>query len=329
MSSVTKAMNATNLDRFQRLFRPRDIFLHDGSSLRRITIGSGIQLGVAFLAIFTLAFSLFAAFQIAHGSATLNETAVRRAEVARMEGRIAALQATVDAKAAALEQRQALLSSIASARYEATAAELRRLGLNPKRYQGVGGPSEALAGDKAPLQEGDPQFRALFMSWKKLDALEQGVISIPTTKPVASVSFTSGFGVRSDPFRGGAAMHAGIDLAGPVGTPVYATADGVVGRAEWANGYGNLVELEHGKGIQTRYGHLSKILVKANTGVKRGQLIALMGSTGRSTGSHLHYEVRIDGRAVNPVPFLQSSDYLLAVQRRAAATQIALGGPED
>jgi murein DD-endopeptidase MepM/ murein hydrolase activator NlpD len=155
------------------------------------------------------------------------------------------------------------------------------------------------------------------------------VISIPTTKPVANVSFTSGFGVRSDPFRGGAAMHAGIDLAGPTGTPVYATADGVVGRAEWANGYGNLVELEHGKGIQTRYGHLSKMLVKPNTPVKRGQLIALMGSTGRSTGSHLHYEVRIDGRAVNPVPFLQSSDYLLAVQRRAAATQVALGGPEN
>ena len=117
--------------------------------------------------------------------------------------------------------------------------------------------------------------------------------------------------------------------AGPSGTPIYATADGVVDRAEWANGYGNLVELDHGKGIQTRYGHLSKILVRPNTRVKRGDLIALMGSTGRSTGSHLHYEVRIDGHAVNPVPFLQSSDYLIAVQRRAAATQIALGGPDN
>src|SRR3546814_2326662 len=88
-----------------------------------------------------------------------------------------------------------------------------------------------------------------------------------------------------------------------------ATADGIVERAGRAGGYGNLVEIDHGKGIETRYGHLSKILVKPNQRVKRGQVVALMGSTGRSTGSHLHYEVRIDGRAVNPIPFLQTADY--------------------
>jgi murein DD-endopeptidase MepM/ murein hydrolase activator NlpD len=120
-------------------------------------------------------------------------------------------------------------------------------------------------------------------------------------------------------------MHAGIDLAGPVGTPIYATADGTVGRSQWVSGYGNLVELEHGRGIQTRYGHLSRSLVAAGQKVKRGEMIALMGSTGRSTGSHLHYEVRIDGKAVNPVPFMQSSNYLQSVQQRAAAA--AMGGP--
>jgi murein DD-endopeptidase MepM/ murein hydrolase activator NlpD len=250
------------------------------------------------------------------------DAAALRAQVAQLESRVAA-------KAQALDERQAFLDALASARYKATEAELRRLGLKPSRFHGQGGPFEALLGDKAPVKEGDPQFRALFLSWKKLDQLEQGVIAIPSAKPVSSANFTSGFGVRSDPFRGAAAMHAGIDLAGPIGTPIHATADGVVGRAEWANGYGNLVELEHGKGIATRYGHLSKILVKPNTRVKRGDVIALMGSTGRSTGSHLHYEVRIDGRAVNPVPFLQSSDYLLAVQRRAEATQVALGGPDN
>ena len=141
------------------------------------------------------------------------------------------------------------------------------------------------------------------------------------------LSVNSGFGVRSDPFRGGRAMHSGVDIPGPVGTAIYATADGVVGRTGWVGGYGNLIELEHGKGIQTRYGHLSSISVTPGSRVKRGQLIGLMGSTGRSTGSHLHYEVRIDGRAVNPIPFLRTSDYLLAMQKRVNG--VALGGPED
>jgi murein DD-endopeptidase MepM/ murein hydrolase activator NlpD len=124
-------------------------------------------------------------------------------------------------------------------------------------------------------------------------------------------------------------MHAGIDLAAPIGTPIYATADATVGRSEWAGGYGNLIELEHGRGIQTRYGHLTRSAVRAGQQVKRGQLIGYMGSTGRSTGSHLHYEVRIDGKAVNPVPFMEADDLVLAMQRRAqaATSRVAMGGP--
>lgn len=200
----------------------------------------------------------------------------------------------------------------------------------PAVAKAVGGPLEPL--DAAVINDkADPQFRSLFTSWKKLDQLAQGVIAIPSQKPIQNMSFSSGFGVRSDPFRGYAAMHAGVDMPSPAGTPVYATADGIVGRSEWCNGYGKLVEIEHGKGVQTRYGHLSQLLVEPNTRVRRGDLIGRVGSTGRSTGNHLHYEVRIDGRAVNPLPFLQGSDYLLAVQRRLAVpgrTQIALGGPE-
>lgn len=124
-------------------------------------------------------------------------------------------------------------------------------------------------------------------------------------------------------------MHAGVDIPGPVGTPIYATADGIVGRAERAGAYGNLLELDHGRGIQTRYGHLSAILVQPGARVARGQLIARMGSTGRSTGSHLHYEVRLDGNAVNPMPFLQSASYLVAMQNRARGTNIAMGGPKE
>jgi len=174
----------------------------------------------------------------------------------------------------------------------------------------------------------DAQFRTLFQTWKKLDATQQGVIAIPSVQPVHSLSFTSNFGIRSDPFRGTAAMHAGVDIPGPVGTPIYATADGIIAHAGRQGGYGNMVEISHGKGIATRYGHLSKILVADNARVTRGQLIALMGSTGRSTGPHLHYEVRIDGHAVNPIPFLTTADYLLAAQDRSVnAIPVSTGGP--
>jgi murein DD-endopeptidase MepM/ murein hydrolase activator NlpD len=185
-------------------------------------------------------------------------------------------------------------------------------------------PADAPGG---PLANANPQFRTLFMNWKRMGETAHPRIAVPSQKPVERAVFTSGFGTRSDPFGGYTAMHAGIDLAGPVGTPIYAAADGIVDRAGWANGYGNLVELDHGKSIQTRYGHLSAILVTTGQRVRRGDLIARMGSTGRSTGSHLHYEVRLDGHAVNPVPFLQSSDYMLAVQRRAGQAEMAMGGP--
>jgi murein DD-endopeptidase MepM/ murein hydrolase activator NlpD len=189
---------------------------------------------------------------------------------------------------------------------------------------------DKIEGGMAPQASagGDSAFHSLFLSWKKADAVATpGAISVPSSKPVTTATYTSGYGVRSDPFRGSAAMHAGIDLAAPMGTPVYATADGMVDRAEWSGGYGNLVEIDHGKGLQTRFGHLSRILVHPGEHVTRGQVIALMGSTGRSTGSHLHYEVRIDGHAVNPVPFLQSADYVTAMEERTKA--LALGGPDD
>ena len=222
------------------------------------------------------------------------------------------------------------LAAATDAKYQATTRALDKLGIDARRFQKIsgamGGPYEPVpTASGAAKSQPDPAFRALFQSWKRLEQLQQGIVAIPSLRPVDAVSFTSGFGVRSDPFRGGAAMHAGVDISGPVGTPIYATADGVVNRAQWANGYGNLVELNHGKGIQTRYGHLSSILVQPGTRVTRGQLIARMGSTGRSTGSHLHYEVRLDGHAVNPMPFLQSATYLVAMQTRG---KVAMGGPK-
>ena len=234
-----------------------------------------------------------------------------------------------------VEARQIALAGKAraagEARFQQTADHMRRLGLSPERYvqtPAMGGPYEPIDdndGNDSAAENADAQFRALFVTWKKLDMLEQTVISIPSMQPVDKVTFTSSFGVRSDPFRGTAAMHAGVDIPGALGTPIYATADGVISHAGRQGGYGNLVQINHGRGIETRYGHLSKILVADNTRVRRGQIIGLMGSTGRSTGSHLHYEVRVDGKAVNPIPFLQTGEYLVAVQDRV---QGGVGGPK-
>jgi murein DD-endopeptidase MepM/ murein hydrolase activator NlpD len=241
-----------------------------------------------------------------------------------------AAYARVDAMQEQIAERA---RGITMARYAQTVRQLRSIGVDPaelvRSHTGMGGPDEPVAENA----NADPRFRELFSSWRRMEQLEQAVIAIPSARPIgSSVNFTSGFGVRSDPFNRGARMHGGIDLAGPLGTPIYATADGIVGRSEWnSGGYGNLVEINHGQGIQTRYGHMSRRLVEAGTRVRRGQLIGLMGSTGRSTGSHLHYEVRIDGRAVNPIPFMQSSTTLLALQRRVGVgTGIAptsVGGP--
>jgi murein DD-endopeptidase MepM/ murein hydrolase activator NlpD len=248
-----------------------------------------------------------------------------------------------------VEGDQGKLASIAQqrldAKYSASLSAVSKLGVPPSVVSGqlaMGGPYEpvtagAVAASIEPIAPGaqatvksngpaDPQFRALFNSWRRLDQLQQGMASIPSVKPVDVVTFTSGFGVRSDPFGRGAAMHAGVDIPGAYATQIHATADGIVSRAGWVGGYGNMVELNHGRGIQTRYGHLSSILVAPGAKIKRGQLIALMGSTGRSTGTHLHYEVRVEGSAINPIPFLQSSDYLVALQSRGTPA-VAVGGP--
>lgn len=181
-------------------------------------------------------------------------------------------------------------------------------------------------GSENILGQADPAFRMLFDNWADQGKQAAVKLTIPSRKPVENFRLTSSYGFRSDPFKGRRASHKGLDMAGPVGTPIYATADGIVGRAQWLGGYGNYIEINHGNEIQTRYGHMSRLNVKPNTRVKSGDLIGFMGSTGRSTGSHLHYEVRIAGEAVNPVPFMQSNDFLLA---QKASPGEALGGPDE
>jgi murein DD-endopeptidase MepM/ murein hydrolase activator NlpD len=208
---------------------------------------------------------------------------------------------------------------------------LRRFGALLAAFLFLAAPGLAQAttrGDASSTQarNDDPQYLALFQTWRNADRPIRDDVAIPSGRPVDSANLTSGFGVRSDPFRASAAMHPGIDLAAPLGTPVYATADGVVDRSEWNNGgYGNLIEIDHGQGIQTRYGHLSQRIAQSGQVVHRGDLIGLMGSTGRSTGSHLHYEVRVAGQAIDPISFVPNGATLVAMRQQRQA--VAEGGP--
>ena len=147
----------------------------------------------------------------------------------------------------------------------------------------------------------------------QIERLNRTLALVPYRKPVVGeVEFTSGFGVRTDPFLGRPAMHTGLDFRAATGDPVRATANGKVLSSGWAGGYGRMVEIDHGNGLSTRYGHLSEIDVKVGDVVKIGQVIGAVGSTGRSTGPHLHYETRIDGEAVDPQKFLRAGVRLAA-----------------
>ena len=142
--------------------------------------------------------------------------------------------------------------------------------------------------------------------------IETGRRPIPQIR-AALPRLSSRFGRRGDPFRNTAAMHYGVDMPGPMGTPVLASAPGVVRFAGRAGSYGQMVEIDHDGALATRYAHLSRILVRPGARVEQGQPVALMGSTGRSTGSHLHFEVRIAGRAVDPLRWLGAAAPALAL----------------
>jgi len=194
----------------------------------------------------------------------------------------------------------------------------------------------AIAGPANPAGMTSPvaaDAKILIETWKASDrtGTSRPVISVPINRPVESFRYTSPFGTRTDPFRGNSSFHPGVDLAAPVGTPVYATGDAMVSRAGPAAGYGNLVVLLHGAGIETRYGHLSRVLVKVGQTVRRGEMIGLVGSTGRSTGNHLHYEIRVADQAINPLLFMAPGDEQLALNAAvgsSAGKTSAMGGPE-
>jgi murein DD-endopeptidase MepM/ murein hydrolase activator NlpD len=143
----------------------------------------------------------------------------------------------------------------------------------------------------------------------RLHALGSVLAQLPLTSPTAQAVISSGFGMRADPFTGAPEFHVGIDLPGPIGAPVYATAPGVVSYAGFSTGYGNLITIDHGYGLSTRYSHLDKILVRQGETVTLHQEIGLMGNTGWSTGPHLLYETRVDGLPQNPAHFIKVNPY--------------------
>jgi murein DD-endopeptidase MepM/ murein hydrolase activator NlpD len=212
---------------------------------------------------------------------------------AKQAGALNALEESFDAKA---KRIRSALSDIGINASKAGAAS----------PAGVGGPyvPAHLASDSKSFER---QLYRIQMSRTQVDRLTRTLNDIPIRKPVSGeIDMSSGFGMRMDPFLRSPAMHTGLDMRGDTGDPVRVTANGTVTIAGVQGGYGKLVEVEHGNGLATRYGHLSSIDVRVGQTVKLGQIIGKLGSTGRSTGPHLHYETRVDGDAVDPQKYLRA-----------------------
>jgi len=213
--------------------------------------------------------------------------------------------ARIEARQIAFAER---LTRFADDRAQAASGAMRKVGLNPATViaddaRAQGGPLIRLGEAGAPM---DPRFLRLAASLGQMSAMNTGLAHIPNAMPASFQYISSGFGVRTDPIEGGAAFHPGLDFKGPKGAPIYAAATGQVSFTGQRQGYGNCVEISHGHGLVTRYAHMSRIIAHFGQQVTAGTPIGAIGSTGRSTGPHLHFEVRINDRPVNPRPFLEA-----------------------
>jgi murein DD-endopeptidase MepM/ murein hydrolase activator NlpD len=247
----------------------------------------------------------------------INGTAVPQAPAERdallMRGGVAGALARIEASLARVDAAQTASLDALDAAYDAKLKRMRgvlaELGLNLNAHP----PSEAIGGPFVPyrLAAGatpfEQQVHRIALERAQADQLAHELAALPIRKPVpGELDTSSTFGVRIDPFLNRPAMHTGIDFRGVIGEAVRATASGTVTIAGWSGGYGRMVEVDHGNGLSTRYGHLSEIEVKVGQVVKINQVVGRLGSTGRSTGPHLHYETRINGEAVDPDRFLRA-----------------------
>ena len=229
--------------------------------------------------------------------------------------------ASPQARLQGLQQQQIMLegrlADAAQARLTQVEKAIRSFGLDPAR---LAGRAQAQGGPFLPVSAAiaaEPELRELAMLLTRLNMMEATLAAIPSGKPTAAPATTSSYGYRRDPFNGALAFHSGIDFRGAYGQLILAAAPGKVVYVGDRQGYGKVVEINHGKGLTTLYAHLSGYGIKAGQKVARGQPIARMGSTGRSTGTHLHFEVRVNGEIVNPRPFLEARQDVLEVQQTA------------
>jgi len=233
--------------------------------------------------------------------------------------------AKIEARQLAFIERLTRYADARSARAETA---IRKLGLNPGMI--ATGDRSAMGGPLIPMFTGqgsslDPRFARFGASLARMSAMEQALVRIPNTLPASLEYISSGFGFRVDPFTGGGAFHAGLDFRGPIGAPILAAAAGTVSFAGVRQGYGNCVEISHGNGLMTRYAHMSRIGAQVGEAVAPGKVIGAIGSTGRSTGPHLHFEVRIDDRPLDPRPFLEGMPHVFQEANARAGVSAPIG----
>ncbi|HZD25426.1 MAG TPA: peptidoglycan DD-metalloendopeptidase family protein [Alphaproteobacteria bacterium] len=259
----------------------------------------------------------------------MNLLADERSRITSQNSALTGKVSTLEQRLALLEQSQRTLVSRIHQRTDAnikaleaavnlTGIDLEQLLKRVRKDDGMGGPLIELGPDKLAALTADPKTASAFGN--SLETLEQRlrrwaalntVLEIlPLSAPLDQYRITSGFGAREDPFTHHKAFHSGLDMAGPYHAIVYNTAPGVVTRVGWEGAYGKVVEIDHGHGLRTRYGHLSKVLVKKGQKVGHHHKIGVMGNTGRSTGQHVHYEVLFDGQAVDPARFLKAGNHV-------------------
>ena len=258
---------------------------------------------------------------LAYVAETLSDTAIERDTAAKAADEAAQDISDVQMEKRALETRNDVIFGQLEQALKVTVEPLdqmfREAGLDPstlvdaakRGYSGQGGPLTPIrlsTRDQTPFPE-ELRANTILKGLEEIDLYRIAAFQTPFAMPVkSSFRYTSGFGGRKDPFGRGTRRHEGLDMAAAYGAPIYATADGVISYAGWQSGYGRLVKIRHPMGFETRYAHMAQIRVTVGQKVSRGDRIGDMGNSGRSTGTHLHYEVRLGGVAKNPMTFIKA-----------------------